>query len=98
MFGIALGIACVFLIELLDRRIHSASELEAVLKHPPIVSIPYIQTKMETSRQRMKIILYLLSIVVLFAALLVLIHFFYRPLDEIFYQLWVSFDRLLLQF
>lgn len=98
MFGIALGIACIFLIELLDRRIHSASELEAVLKHPPIVSIPYIQTKMETSHQRMKIILYMLVFVALFALLLVLAHFFYRPLDEIFYQLWVSFDRLLLQF
>src|SRR5690606_8986716 len=33
--GIALGVACIFLVEMLDRRIYSASELEAVLKHPP---------------------------------------------------------------
>ncbi len=95
--GIALGVACIFLVEMLDRRIYSASELEAVLKHPPIVSIPYIQTKSESARQRIKIMLYMLAPVVLFAVLLVLIHFFYRPLDEIFYQLWVSVDRLLLK-
>ncbi|MZR29715.1 lipopolysaccharide biosynthesis protein [Sneathiella litorea] len=91
----ALGVACVFLIELIDRRIHSASELEAVLKHPPIVSIPYIHTKKENVQHRMKVGIYFLIPIAIFALLLLAVHFFYIPLDDLFYRAWVAIDRLL---
>jgi polysaccharide chain length determinant protein (PEP-CTERM system associated) len=94
----ALGVACVFLVELIDRRIHSASELEAVLKHPPIVSIPYIHTRRENMRLRMKVFLYLLIPIALFALLVVAVHYFYQPLDELFYRAWVAVDSFLVAF
>lgn len=91
----ALGVACVFLVELLDKRIHSASELEAVLKHPPIVSIPYIHTKDETIRHRLKVVVYMLIPILLIAGLLAAVHYLYEPLDDLFYRVWVAFDRLI---
>lgn len=91
----ALGVACVVLVELLDKRIHSASELEAVLKHPPIVSIPYIHTKDETIRHRLKVVVYMLIPILLVAGLLAAVHYLYEPLDDLFYRVWVAFDRLI---
>jgi polysaccharide chain length determinant protein (PEP-CTERM system associated) len=96
--ALVVGVACVFLIELIDRRIHSASELEAVLKHPPIVSIPYIHTRKENVQNRMKIFMYLLIPVALVALLLAAVHYFYQPLDDLFYSAWVAIDRLLVAF
>lgn len=96
--ALVVGVACVFLIELIDRRIHSASELEAVLKHPPIVSIPYIHTRKENVQNRLKIFMYLLIPVALFALLLAAVHYFYQPLDDMFYSAWVAIDRLLVAF
>ena len=94
LFALAVGIGVVFLIEFFDKRIRSASELEAVLKHPPIVSIPYIHTQEEASKQRLKIIFYALIPIAAIALILVAVHFLYEPLDEIFYNLWAAFDRL----
>ncbi|MDF2368684.1 hypothetical protein [Sneathiella sp.] len=96
--ALVVGVACVFLIELIDRRIHSASELEAVLKHPPIVSIPYIHTRQENVRNRMKIFMYFLIPIALLALLLAAVHYFYQPLDDLFYKVWVAIDRLLVAF
>lgn len=96
--ALVIGVVCVFLVELIDRRIHSASELEAVLKHPPIVSIPYIHTRQENVQHRMKVFLYFLIPVVLFALLLMAVHFLYQPLDDLFYKVWVAVDRLLVSF
>lgn len=94
LFALAVGVGVVFLIEFFDKRIRSASELEAVLKHPPIVSIPYIHTQEEASKQRLKIVFYALIPIAAIALLLVVVHFLYQPLDEIFYKVWVAFDKL----
>lgn len=94
LFALAVGVGFVFLIEFFDKRIRSASELEAVLKHPPIVSIPYIHTQEEAGRQRLKIVFYALIPIAVIALLLVIVHFLYQPLDEIFYKVWVAFDQL----
>jgi polysaccharide chain length determinant protein (PEP-CTERM system associated) len=92
--AVAIGVGFVFLIELLDKRIRSASELEALLKHPPIVSIPYILTQQETGKRRSKIIIYILVPVFLLAAALAAVHFLYQPLDVLFYKAWVAFDKI----
>ncbi|MEX1035554.1 MAG: XrtA system polysaccharide chain length determinant [Sneathiella sp.] len=94
LFALAVGVGVVFLIEFFDKRIRSASELEAVLKHPPIVSIPYIHTREEASQHRFRIVLYALLPIALIALLLAAVHFLYQPLDDIFYKVWVAFDRL----
>ncbi|MCF8466233.1 MAG: hypothetical protein K9G33_02425 [Sneathiella sp.] len=94
LFALVFGVACVFLIEFFDKRIRSAAELEAVLKHPPIVSIPYIHTKEEANRHNLKVVLYFLVPVVLLAGLLMAVHFLYQPLDDLFYKAWVALDKL----
>lgn len=94
LFALAVGVGVVFLIEFFDKRIRSASELEAVLKHPPIVSIPYIHTREEAGQHRFRIVLYALLPIALIALLLAGVHFLYQPLEDIFYKVWVAFDRL----
>ncbi|MEH6525481.1 MAG: hypothetical protein V7723_05370 [Sneathiella sp.] len=90
----AVGVGIVFLIELLDRRIRSASELEAIMKHPPIVSIPYITTPSEIGKRRYMLLLYLLAPILFVGAALTAVHFLYRPLDVLFYKAWIALDKL----
>ncbi len=90
----AAGIGFVVLIELLDRRVRSASELEALLKHPPIVSIPYITTQSESGKRKYRLLIILLIPVVAALVGLAAIHFLYEPLDSLFYKAWVAIDRL----
>lgn len=93
--GLAFGVGCIFLIELLDRRIRSASELEAVLKHPPIVSIPYIHTLAEAGKHRHKVYLYIAIPIVVIIMMLAAVHFLYQPLDTLFYRGWVAINKLI---
>lgn len=90
----AVGAGLVILVELLDQRIRSASELEAILKHPPIVSIPYIVTAAEMGKRRNKLVLYILAPFMFIAVALVAVHFLYQPLDTLFYKAWVAIDKL----
>ncbi|USG61321.1 hypothetical protein NBZ79_19365 [Sneathiella marina] len=90
----AAGAGFVVLIELLDQRIRSASELEAILKHPPIVSIPYIVTPTEMGKRRTKLVLYILAPFMFVIVALVAVHFLYQPLDTLFYKAWVALDKL----
>ncbi len=94
LIAFAVGAGFVVLIELLDRRVRTASELEALLKHPPIVSIPYIVTQSETGKRKYRLLLYLLGPVVLALGGLACIHFLYEPLDSLFYKVWVAIDKL----
>lgn len=90
----AVGAGLVVLIELLDQRIRSASDLEAILKHPPIASIPYIVTAAETGKRRTKLILYILAPFLILGIVLIAVHFLYQPLDILFYKAWVAIDKL----
>jgi protein tyrosine kinase modulator len=92
----AAGVGLVVLIELLDQRIRSSSELEAVLKHPPIVSIPYITTPAEMNKRRSKLVLYILAALVFIAIVFAAVHFLYQPLDDLFYKIWVALDKKLI--
>ncbi|TNE34628.1 MAG: lipopolysaccharide biosynthesis protein [Alphaproteobacteria bacterium] len=90
----AAGVGFAVLIELIDRRIRSSSELEAVLKHPPIVSIPYIHTPRETDKNRYRLLIYAGIAIVILIVLLAAVHFLYQPLDTLFYRAWVAIDKL----
>jgi len=90
----AVGIGLAFLVEMLDRRVRTASELEALLKHPPIVSIPYIVTQLETGKRRYKLLFVLLIPIAVAIVLAIGIHFLYQPLDILFYKAWVALDKI----
>ncbi|MBL4806161.1 MAG: hypothetical protein JKY31_02610 [Rhodobacteraceae bacterium] len=92
--AIAMGIGIAFLVEFMDRRIRTASELEVLLKHPPIVSIPYIQTQSETGKRRYKLLFILLIAIVVGVVAAIGIHFLYQPLDLLFYKAWVALDKI----
>lgn len=85
--AIGAGLGVGVLLEATDQSIRSARTLESVLGFPPLVSVPYITTPEEEKRNApsrrlyMTIGLGLAGLVVLLA----LIHFFYKPLDVMWY-------------
>ncbi|MCG8491429.1 MAG: hypothetical protein MI743_07420 [Sneathiellales bacterium] len=90
----ASGIGTALLVELIDRRIRTASELEKLLKHPPLASIPYIKTHRDVKKKRYKLGLVLLLPTLLGIGGLFAIHIAYKPLDVLFYRTWVYLDKL----
>ncbi|GLQ07938.1 GumC family protein [Sneathiella chinensis] len=84
----AVGFGVVLLFELLDKRVRSLSELEALIKAPPLASIPYIRTP---SDNRKRIVGYLMLAIVplgILGAGVVSMHYLYKPIDLIFYRIW----------
>jgi len=90
----ASGIGTALLMELVDRRVRTAKELEALLKHPPLVSIPFIKTKRDIQKKRYKLgaMLLIPSIFMVLGA--ASIHYFYKPLDFLFYRAWVYLEKI----
>jgi polysaccharide chain length determinant protein (PEP-CTERM system associated) len=73
--------ALVMLLEMLSQRVRGAEALASVLGRRVLVSIPYIHTRAELAQRkqwRRRLIISGILLVVLF---LVLLHFFYMPLD-----------------
>lgn len=82
------SVALVMLFESINQRIRGAGALEALVGQPLLVRIPYISTIEERGRKRAGPNLGLLgagAFLVLVASLAAL-HFFYEPLDILFYQ------------
>lgn len=90
----ASGIGTALLVELIDKRIRTAAQLEALLRHPPLVSIPYIKTQRDIQKKRYKIGMTLVIPFGLFLGGLATVHYFYKPLDVLFYRIWVYLDKL----
>ncbi|PHR00362.1 MAG: hypothetical protein COB29_15860, partial [Sulfitobacter sp.] len=90
----ASGIGTALLVELVDKRVRTPAELEALLKHPPLVSIPYIKTQRDTQKKRYKIGMALIFPTLLVLGTLAAIHTLYKPLDILFYRAWVYLDKL----
>lgn len=93
----ASGIGTALLVELVDKRVRTASELEALLKHPPLASIPYIKTQRDIQKKRYKIGMALFFPTLLGLGALVAIHILYKPLDVFFYKGWVYLEKLSIQ-
>lgn len=79
--GAGAGLGLVFLLEILNRAIRRPSDIVAALNAQPLGVIPYIYTDAELRRKaRMKWSLIILGVGGT-AAVLILTHFFYLPLD-----------------
>jgi succinoglycan biosynthesis transport protein ExoP len=92
--AIASGIGTALLVELVDKRIRTASELETLLKRPPLVSIPYIQTHRDVQKKRYRYGMVLLVPTLMGLGVLAAIHVLYKPLDVLFYRVWVYLEKL----
>lgn len=92
--ALASGVGTAFLVELVDKRIRTASELEALLRHPPLVAIPFIQNHRDIKKKRYKLGMVLILPVFVGVAGLFAINAFYKPLDVLFYRAWVYLDKL----
>lgn len=73
--------ALVMLLELINPRVRGAEALASVLGKRVLVSIPYIHTRAELARRKQWRVRLAIIGVVIFAFLLVLVHFLYMPLD-----------------
>jgi len=82
--GLALLVA--MLRELLDTTVHSRHELLQLVGVAPLALIPRIETQADRRLARRRFHLALGSAAGTFCVALVLVHFFYRPLDVIFYS------------
>jgi len=85
LLAAAAGLGFVLLRELMDRTVHGAHQLAAIMGAAPLVVIPYIDNDDDILRQQhiMK-----LSLTIALAAGLLFVlylHFFYRPLDVLFF-------------
>ncbi len=79
------GLGGVFMSESLDRRIYHARDVANVLGAPPLAAIPYIRNSAdENVSKRSKWVIIGIT-VGLIAALLLLVHFLYKPLDVLWF-------------
>ena len=85
--ALAAGFAGIWMIESIDRTIRGNNDLLAVANGQLIVAIPYIATKAELSKKKNRMVIILGILLAIFLATMAAVHFFIRPLDE----LWVVF-------
>jgi uncharacterized protein involved in exopolysaccharide biosynthesis len=82
-FGSGLGVA--ILAETLDGGIRGARTLAAVTKMTPLVAIPNITTRRDEAIRKRNIKILLIAIVLFGIGCVVAVHFFYKPLDLLWY-------------
>ena len=88
--ALAAGVGAVFIAEIFDRTVRGPADLMRMFDAHLIVTIPYISTKAEALRKRKTIIWGAQAAVAVMLAGLVVFHFLWVPLDE----LW---DKILLR-
>ena len=81
MGGIASGLGVLLLLELLNQSIRRPAELVHGLGIQPFATIPYIATRAEVIRSRLKMAAGFASVAIGVPALLYVVHYQYVPLD-----------------
>ena len=93
LLALVLGLAAlaamgtVALVESMDKTLRGTRDLYATVAPTLIVGIPYIATRQELLRRKFKILLALAALAAMLMVGLAAVHYFVRPLDEI----WGSF-------
>ncbi len=81
--GLGLAGGLVVLLELMNNSIRRPVELVNRLGIQPFAVVPYIPTRAEILRQRVKAVLSVIGVAVFVPALLYLVHYYYMPIDLI---------------
>lgn len=77
------GFAGILAVETFDKTIRGSKDLLAIANGQLIVAIPYIATRAELRRSKRRVVLTLSAAVATLLIALAIVHFFLRPLDEI---------------
>ncbi len=89
MLGLVLsiisGLGVAGLAEALDGGIRGSRGLAAVTKMTPLVAIPYITTRKDVAVKKRNIRIFMGLIIILGIIILALVHFFYKPLDLLWF-------------
>jgi uncharacterized protein involved in exopolysaccharide biosynthesis len=85
LLAIVVGAACVAVVEMLDEGIRGEADLTALLGTSPLATIPYIAVTAEQAAPAARRYIALGASTLAFAALLLIIHLAYKPLDVLWY-------------
>lgn len=86
--GVALGVVLVVLLEILDKSLRTAADVERYTGLKPIAVIPYVKTWQEGRRRRWRVALMLFLLTGLISAAALAVHVYYLPLDFLAERLW----------
>jgi polysaccharide biosynthesis transport protein len=85
VLSVLLTLAIGYLFEMADKSIKDPGAIERLAGHAPLAVIPYIKTDAESQRDRTQWIVASLGLLTVLLLLVVCIHFFYKPLDVLYY-------------
>ena len=80
-FSFAVGVGIVVLLEMLDKSIRTSADLEKQLQQRPLAIVPYVMTRMERRRRKLKVTGFFALSATSVVAALILVHVFYSPLQ-----------------
>lgn len=89
--GMFLGIASIFLTELLNRSVRRPRDIVKAFGITPIITIPYVRTPSETMKRRSVFVAMLFVAVIGIPALIYAVHVFYQPLDVLLNRITTKF-------
>jgi hypothetical protein len=81
------GIGVAGIAESIDSGIRGERALMAITKMRPLVTIPYITTQQDEAVRKRNLKLMFLAVIVLGIAFVALVHYFYKPLDLLWFIL-----------
>ncbi len=85
MFSFAGGVGTVAVSESMDNTVRGGRVLTALMKLPPLGTIPYIETAEDLRKRRRRRWLLGVTIVVSIVAAVMAVHLLYKPLDVLWY-------------
>ena len=85
VLGVGVGLGLALLRETLDGGIQSTGELASLMGEPPLVAIPYIENEWDDKKKQKSWRLSRLSAIVVGIVLLLCLHFFYTPLNVLYF-------------
>jgi len=83
IFGILAGFGLIALLEFLNRSIRRPEELATKLGVTPLATIPYIETRGQVRRRKIRRVLMVLVALIVIPAAIYAVHTYYQPLDLI---------------
>jgi len=86
VFAVAASIAYAAVAETINKGVFGRHHLATILKEPPLAVIPYIETEEDLEHQRKIKILVASSAVIGMVLLIAAVHFFWRPLDVLWFS------------
>jgi len=95
VFGAVLGVALIFLLELLNNSIRRPSDIVRQLGITPMATVPYFRTPFELVLRRVTILAMIALIIVGVPAALVAVDTYYMPLDLLYQKVAEKFTELI---